>query len=159
MLTHHSILQLMIKRCIQWLQRSIPMKWFNFFNTRECSIDNVICDSIDPMQCPFVMPSRRERTFHFRIRSYYTSHRGSLFEHRWDHRRVMVLHPPNTDPISHDHTTNLPISLHLLKCNHHLFSGFYTFHRGMSFAQRWDQMEYSCGSWTSPHFEYNRWSH
>ena len=42
LLTNQSILQLMTKRCIQRLQRSIPIKRFNFFNTRECSIDNVI---------------------------------------------------------------------------------------------------------------------
>ena len=42
LLTHQPILQLMIKRCIQRLQRSIPIKRFKFFNTRECSVDNVI---------------------------------------------------------------------------------------------------------------------
>ena len=39
LLTHQSILQLMIKRCIQRLPRSIPIKLYKFFNTRECSID------------------------------------------------------------------------------------------------------------------------
>ena len=35
-------MQLMTKRCIQRLKHSIPIKWFKFFNTRECSINNVI---------------------------------------------------------------------------------------------------------------------
>ena len=110
-LIHQAILQFMINRCIQRLQCSIPIKRFKFLNTKDCSIDNVI----QLIQC-------RERNFHFRIRSYYTSHRGNRAATRSQSRstlQIQIQYP-------HDHMTNYQVVPSAL-------FGIPYFHRGMSF--------------------------
>ena len=59
LLTHQSM---MIKRCIQRLQRSILIKQFQFFNTREYSVDNVI----ELIQC-------RVRSCHLNVKELFIS--------------------------------------------------------------------------------------
>ena len=92
LLIHQSILQLMIKRCIQRLQRSIPIKRFKVFNTRKCSINNVI----QLIQCHvrsrchlnmkgvFISGSVHilSNCYYQLFPGFYTVHRGTPFEQR-----------------------------------------------------------------------------